>query len=92
MTDYGEQIVPGFAYRFEGEQLLSERSAFQQIDVYENASFGRLLMLDGLTQTTERDEFNYHEMLLHVPRISLDDPRWMLIIGGGDAGTHRRGH
>ena len=90
MTRYGEQIVPGFAYRFEGEQLLSERSPFQQIDVYENASFGRLLMLDGLTQTTERDEFIYHEMLVHVPLISLENPRRVLIIGGGDGGTLRR--
>jgi spermidine synthase len=90
VTDYGEQIVPGFAYRFEGEQLASERSPFQQIDIYENASFGRLLALDGLTQTTERDEFIYHEMLVHVPLISLEDPRRVLIIGGGDGGTLRR--
>jgi len=90
VKEYGEQIVPGFAYRFEGEQLLSERSAFQQIDVYENASFGRLLALDGLTQTTERDEFIYHEMLVHVPLISLPDPKRVLIIGGGDGGTLRR--
>ncbi|HJT37222.1 MAG TPA: polyamine aminopropyltransferase [Actinomycetota bacterium] len=90
VKEYGEQIVPGFAYRFEGEQLISERSAFQQIDVYENASFGRLLALDGLTQTTERDEFIYHEMLVHVPLISLPEPRRVLIIGGGDGGTLRR--
>jgi len=90
VTHYGEQIVPGFAYTFEGEQLVSERSPFQQIDVYENASFGRLLALDGLTQTTERDEFIYHEMLVHVPLISLADPKRVLIIGGGDGGTLRR--
>jgi spermidine synthase len=90
VTNYGEQIVPGFAYAFEGEQLASERSAFQQIDIYDNASFGRLLALDGLTQTTERDEFIYHEMLVHVPLISLENPRRVLIIGGGDGGTLRR--
>ena len=90
MNDYGEQIVPGFAYRFQGEQLVSERSDFQQIDIYENPSFGRLLMLDGLTQTTERDEFIYHEMLVHVPLMSLENPRRVLIIGGGDGGTLRR--
>ena len=90
MTEYGEQIVPGFAYRFEGKQLVSERSPFQQIDIYENPSFGRLLALDGLTQTTERDEFIYHEMLVHVPLISLENPRRVLIIGGGDGGTLRR--
>jgi len=87
---YGEQIVPGFTYSFEGKQLASERSPFQQIDIYENESFGRLLMLDGLTQTTERDEFVYHEMLVHVPLISLERPRRVLIIGGGDGGTLRR--
>jgi len=90
VNDYGEQIVPGFAYRFQGEQLVSERSDFQQIDIYENPSFGRLLMLDGLTQTTERDEFIYHEMLVHVPLMSLENPRRVLIIGGGDGGTLRR--
>jgi spermidine synthase len=88
--NYGEQIVPGFTYAFEGEQLVSERSSFQQIEIFENASFGRLLMLDGLTQTTERDEFIYHEMLVHVPLISLEEPRRVLIIGGGDGGTLRR--
>jgi spermidine synthase len=90
VTQYGEQIVPGFAYTFTGEQLVSERSPFQQIDIYENASFGRLLALDGLTQTTERDDFIYHEMLVHVPLISLEVPRRVLIIGGGDGGTLRR--
>jgi len=87
---YGEQIVPGFTYAFEGEEIVSERSPFQQIEIYENASFGRLLMLDGLTQTTERDEFIYHEMLVHVPLISLAAPHRVLIIGGGDGGTLRR--
>ncbi|MGZ4208752.1 MAG: polyamine aminopropyltransferase [Actinomycetota bacterium] len=87
---YGEQIGEGFAYTFEGEQLVSERSAFQQVDIYENATFGRLLMLDGLTQTTERDEFIYHEMLVHVPLVTLEAPRNVLVIGGGDGGTLRR--
>jgi spermidine synthase len=87
---YAEPVVPGFTYSYEGEQLASERSAFQQIDVYENDAFGRLLMLDGLVQTTERDEFVYHEMLVHVPLLSLAEPTRVLIIGGGDGGTLRR--
>jgi spermidine synthase len=87
---YAEPVVPGFTYSYEGEQLASERSPFQQIDIYENAAFGRLLALDGLVQTTERDEFVYHEMLVHVPLLALEDPKRVLIIGGGDGGTLRR--
>jgi spermidine synthase len=88
---YGEEIVAGFRYAFEGRTLASERSPFQQIDVYENPSFGRVLALDGLTQTTERDEFVYHEMLVHVPLLALaEPPRRVLVIGGGDGGTLRR--
>ncbi len=90
MNRYAEPVVPGFTYAYEGEPLASERSPFQQIDIYENAAFGRLLMLDGLVQTTERDEFVYHEMLVHVPLLTLKAPRRVLIIGGGDGGTLRR--
>lgn len=90
MNQYAEPVVPGFTYSYEGEQLASERSPFQQIDIYENAAFGRLLMLDGLVQTTEHDEFVYHEMLVHVPLLTLEAPRRVLIIGGGDGGTLRR--
>jgi len=90
VSEFGERIVPGFASSFEGEHLVSERSEFQQIEIYQNASFGRMLVLDGLIQTTERDEFIYHEMLVHVPLLSLETPRSVLIIGGGDGGTLRR--
>lgn len=87
---YAEQVVPGFTYSFEGALVASERSRFQQIDIYENEAFGRVLLLDGLTQTTERDEFIYHEMLVHVPLIAHQNPQSVLVIGGGDGGTLRR--
>lgn len=90
MSEFSEQVVAGFSYRYEGEHLLSERSAFQHIDVYDTPSFGRVLVLDGLIQTTEQDEFVYHEMLVHVPLVSLAAPRRVLVIGGGDGGTLRR--
>lgn len=89
MTEFFEEVVPGFRYVYEGELLASARSTFQQIDIYEHASFGKMLVLDGLVQTTERDEFVYHEMLAHVPLISLEAPRSVLIVGGGDGGTLR---
>src|SRR3546814_2669785 len=50
-------------------------------------SFGRVLALDGVIQTTERDEFFYHEMLVHVPVLAHGAVRRMLIIGGGDGGA-----
>jgi spermidine synthase len=86
---FSEEIVAGFRYVYEGDLVVSERSAFQQIDIYEHPSFGKTLVLDGLVQTTERDEFIYHEMLAHVPLLALDQPRSVLIIGGGDGGTLR---
>jgi spermidine synthase len=89
VTSFGEDVFPGFRYEYEGEQLFSERSAFQQVDVYDHPSFGKVLVLDGLVQTTERDEFVYHEMLAHVPLMSLSAPERVLVIGGGDGGTLR---
>nr|BAL58091.1 spermidine synthase [uncultured prokaryote] len=89
MVEFGEPATAGFWYRYEGEHLHSERSPYQQIDVYETSAFGRVLVLDGLLQTTEADEFCYHEMLVHVPMLSVEAPRRVLIIGGGDGGSLR---
>jgi spermidine synthase len=68
-------------------KLLSERTPFQKMEVYETESFGRVLLLDGLVQTTERDEFFYHEMLVHPALMVHPNPRKILIIGGGDGGA-----
>jgi spermidine synthase len=89
MNTFFEEVVPGFRYVYDGELLASERSAFQQIDVYDHPSFGATLVLDGLVQTTERDEFVYHEMLVHAPLVAHPDPKRVLIVGGGDGGTLR---
>lgn len=90
MTRFAENPVPGLEQGYDGELLHEERSAFQLIRVYQHATFGRMLVLDGLVQTTERDEFCYHEMLVHPVLISHPEPRRVLIIGGGDGGTLRR--
>ncbi|HVL33473.1 MAG TPA: polyamine aminopropyltransferase [Actinomycetota bacterium] len=89
MIRFHEQIAPGLQYAYEAALLASEKSAFQLIEVYEHPAFGRVLVLDGLVQTSERDEFPYHEMLTHVPMIAHAEPRRVLIIGGGDGGTLR---
>jgi spermidine synthase len=69
--------------------LHEEQTPFQKISIYDTQFFGKLLTLDGIVQLTERDEFVYHEMLVHVPLCSLPDPKSVLIIGGGDCGCLR---
>ncbi len=71
------------------ETLHKETSAYQEIAVYDTTFFGRILVIDGLVMLTERDEFIYHEMISHVPLMSIPDPESVLIIGGGDCGTMR---
>lgn len=61
-------------------------TAFQSVLIFDNHLLGRVLVLDDVVQTTERDEFIYHEMLAHVPLLSLEQPGDILIIGGGDGG------
>ena len=62
------------------------RTEFQSVLIFDNDLLGRVLTLDGVVQTTARDEFVYHEMLAHVPLLALENPRDVLIIGGGDGG------
>lgn len=69
--------------------LFEEKSDHQDIVIFENKFWGRVLILDGVFQLTTRDEFVYHEMMAHVPLIALDRPRKVLIIGGGDGGVLR---
>jgi spermidine synthase len=80
--------VVGLQFRVT-ETLHSEKSAFQQIDVYETAHHGRLLVLDGCVMLTELDEFAYHELLAHVGAQTLEDPKRALVVGGGDGGIVR---
>ncbi|MEO0197634.1 MAG: polyamine aminopropyltransferase [candidate division WOR-3 bacterium] len=69
--------------------LYKKKSKYQEILVFENEFFGRVLALDNLIMTTTRDEFIYHEMLVHIPLKSHPNPKKILIIGGGDGGTLR---
>ena len=71
-------------------QLHTEKSDFQRIDVFECEEFGRFLTLDGYMMLTERDEFIYHEMMVHVPLAVLGEKiKKVLVIGGGDGGCVR---
>lgn len=64
-------------------------SDFQEVDVVETVALGRMLFLDGMVMTSERDEFIYHEMIAHIPMLAHPNPKNVLVIGGGDGGTIR---
>jgi spermidine synthase len=81
---------PGVALSIEIEEVLySKKSKFQQIDLFQTKNFGKMLVLDGIIQLTEPDEFAYHEMLAHVPMFAHPDPENILVVGGGDGGVLR---
>ncbi|MBO8170127.1 MAG: polyamine aminopropyltransferase [Thermoanaerobacteraceae bacterium] len=66
-----------------------EKSKYQEIAVIDTEAFGRMLLLDGIIQTTVKDEFVYHEMISHVALNTHPNPEKVLVIGGGDGGTIR---
>lgn len=69
--------------------LYSGASKFQKIDVIDTEAYGKMLLLDGLVMTSEKDEFFYHEMISHIPMLAHPSPQRVLVIGGGDGGTVR---
>lgn len=69
--------------------LHHSQSDFQEVDVVETVALGRMLLLDGMVMTSERDEFIYHEMITHIPMLAHPNPKTVLVIGGGDGGTIR---
>lgn len=87
---FSEDQTPNMRIGLRIEEILHrERSPYQEITVYETAEFGRLLTLDDIIMTTERDEFVYHEMLAHPALVAHPEPRQVLVVGGGDGGTVR---
>ncbi|MFR4972463.1 MAG: spermidine synthase [Butyricicoccus pullicaecorum] len=70
-------------------QLYAGQSEFQRIDVFESPEFGRFLTLDGYMMLTEKDEFIYHEMIVHVPMAVHPNIKKVLVIGAGDGGVIR---
>lgn len=66
-----------------------EKSLYQDVLVFESETYGNVLVLDGVIQCTERDEFSYQEMIAHLPLASHPDPKKVLVIGGGDGGVVR---
>ncbi len=87
---YTEEHSPNTRFSIKvKKQLYSEQSPFQRIDVFEAEEFGRFLTLDGLMMVTEKDEFIYHDMIVHIPMATNPDIKKVLVIGAGDGGTVR---
>jgi spermidine synthase len=87
-TDWFEEtLYRGFRAQYRIEEILHEiRTDHQHLVLFRNETFGHVLALNGIIQTTERDEFIYHEMLTHTPILAHGAVRDVLIIGGGDGG------
>lgn len=71
------------------KQIYSAQSNFQRIDIFDTNEFGRIFTLDGLIMVTEKDEFIYHDMIVHVPMATNPSIKKVLVIGAGDGGTVR---
>ncbi len=71
------------------ETLHTERTKYQELAIIDTYEFGRMLLLDGIVQTTIRDECVYHEMITHIPLFTHKNPKKVLVVGGGDGGAIR---
>lgn len=91
MITFTEQLAPiAWTQQFTVDEILYRtKTRHQDLVIFRNSLFGRVLVLDGTVQTTEGDEFVYHEMLAHVPLFAHGRARRVLIIGGGDGGMLR---
>jgi spermidine synthase len=91
MTDWTrESLHPDYAQSLRVDEMLYDsKTDHQRLKVFRNGTFGRVLTLDDVVQTTEGDNFIYHEMLTHVPILAHGAARRVLIIGGGDGGMAR---
>ncbi len=82
------QLSPDFGFYLRTTELLAERhSPMQRIEIVQTPLFGRAMRIDGCFMTSERDEFFYHEPMVHLPAITHGNPQQALIIGGGDGGA-----
>jgi spermidine synthase len=85
-----ELITPGL---LQTEQRLRVfyrgQTEYQHVEVMDGATFGRTLVLDGKTQSTEVDEFAYHEALVHPSMIAHPNPKSVFVAGGGEGATIR---
>ncbi|KAJ9176417.1 hypothetical protein P3X46_011729 [Hevea brasiliensis] len=100
-NDYKSSVIPGWfseispmwpgeAHSLKMEKILFQgKSDYQNVMVFQSSTYGKVLVLDGVIQLTERDECAYQEMITHLPLCSIPNPKKVLVIGGGDGGVLR---
>jgi len=87
---FHEVLHHGYQQSMQVDEILFEhKTEHQYLVIFKNPLFGNVMALDGIVQTTEKDEFVYHEMLVHVPVLAHGNVKNILIIGGGDGGMLR---
>jgi len=86
---FHETLFEDVKLGLQGKLLYSKKTGFQDMKIFQTPAHGRLLLLDGTIQTTEKDEFIYHEMLTHPLLLAHPNPEKVLIIGAGDGGILR---
>ena len=84
-----ETLYPDVKLGIRGKLIYKKKTPYQDLRIYDTPRFGKTLILDGAIQTTERDEFIYHEMLTHPPLLAHPGPEKVLVIGAGDGGVLR---
>ncbi|ODQ73895.1 hypothetical protein LIPSTDRAFT_274802 [Lipomyces starkeyi NRRL Y-11557] len=88
--EVSDELWPGQAMTLRVNQILHvEKSKYQDVLVFESSNYGNVLVLDGVIQATERDEFAYQEMITHLAMFNHANPKRVLVIGGGDGGVLR---
>ncbi|UOA10403.1 polyamine aminopropyltransferase [Methylobacter sp. S3L5C] len=91
-SEWFTEQVPGAESAFSlkiKQKLHEEQSEFQHLEIYETETFGNLMVIDGCTMVSTRDNFFYHEMMSHPALFTHPEPKRVWIIGGGDCGTLR---
>lgn len=71
------------------ETLVTKQTKYQDLAIVDTYALGRMLVLDGIVQTTINDEYVYHEMIAHIPLFTHPNPKKVLVVGGGDGGAIR---
>lgn len=90
MRQFEESLYDAVCQQFRIDKMYFEnKTDHQHLMIFHNAQLGRVMTLDGVVQTTEADEFVYHEMMTHVPILSHGSVERVLIVGGGDGGILR---
>ncbi|XP_072986195.1 spermine synthase isoform X1 [Typha latifolia] len=87
---YNNPMWPGEVHSIKVEKILYRgKSPYQEVLVFESSTYGKVLVLDGIVQLTDKDECAYQEMIAHLPLCSIPSPKTVLVIGGGDGGVLR---